>query len=476
MQEGAPKRRAFLFSTVKGLTGHQESGAGVAGLQAASLLVQAASAPPALHLRHLNPHVHGALTGHAVSIARGGPYGVPHTQPSNALMLGVSSFGAQGTNAHALLAGSGSGSAASAEIVGASQQQPPAWRRARCYVAPAVQQLLSSCVLRGKRGSRGGTMAFDSLLSAPRLAYLWQYNMQGRAQLASSAVLSMAVSLLPLLGAVAAGEDAATAAAVAAVTEAAVVAPVALPLAAAARVAPAIARLKLIRASGAVELALADQKVLAAKLSSVAAASASPLAAAAAGGRGAVRAVRALVTHQIANHAAVGSSSSAVAQVAHLPAAEASGYALHPVLLDACLGQAAGLAATATTPLTWLRSAEALLVGASGPTGGVIAAAYQPADSWHTGGASLSGGAGSAVVLLGVVLGDQGMPPASPGPASMPLPAAAGAEVAEEAQVQGVPADHPLLQMPEEERLLHLQAQVGWEGCRMGAARQLLRK
>ena len=62
LQEGS--RRPFLFATVKGYTGHQESGAGVAGLMEASLLVQHAAAPPALHLRHLNPHLHGALAAH----------------------------------------------------------------------------------------------------------------------------------------------------------------------------------------------------------------------------------------------------------------------------------------------------------------------------------------------------------------------------------------------------------------------------
>lgn len=64
VQEGARQRRPFLLATVKGATGHQESGAGVAGLMAASVLVQAGAVPPALHLRHLNLHVHGALAGH----------------------------------------------------------------------------------------------------------------------------------------------------------------------------------------------------------------------------------------------------------------------------------------------------------------------------------------------------------------------------------------------------------------------------
>ena len=68
MQEGAYSQKScspFLLATVKGYTGHQESGAGVAGLMEASVLVQHAVTAPALHLRHLNPHVHGALAGHA---------------------------------------------------------------------------------------------------------------------------------------------------------------------------------------------------------------------------------------------------------------------------------------------------------------------------------------------------------------------------------------------------------------------------
>ena len=56
---------AFLLATVKGYTGHQESGAGAAGLMEAALVAQHAAAAPALHLRHLNPHVDSALSSHA---------------------------------------------------------------------------------------------------------------------------------------------------------------------------------------------------------------------------------------------------------------------------------------------------------------------------------------------------------------------------------------------------------------------------
>ena len=385
---------------------------------------------------------------------------MPNAQPANPLLVGVSSFGAQGTNAHALLAGSG---AAAVISVGSSSQLAPAWRRSRCYVAPAVQQLLTSCLLRKR--SRGGSMAFDSNLSAPRMAYLWQYSMQGRVHLASSALLSMAASLLPLLGAVTDGEDQGAAAVVAAVTEAALVAPALLPQAAAAKVAPAVARIKLSRASGAVEVALSDQQLMAAKIGAAAVATPTVSAeglAPAAHSRGS--ALRSLVVATAA-HTAPG----AVAQTAVLSAAEVSGYALHPLLLDACLGQAAAAVAAAAVPLTWLRSVAALLVGASSPAGGSIAASYQPAGSWHAGVAALAA-ANSAIpaaALLGVVLGEQDMPPASPGPSGAQLSARAGegAEEEEEAAGSGVPADHPLLQMGEEERLMHLQAQVRLPGC-----------
>lgn len=142
MQE-APKQRGgdiirpFLLATAKGYTGHQEAGAGVAGLMEAALLVQHAAVQPAVSLRILNPHVHSALQGHAVSIARGGPYGVPSAHTDKQLLLGVSSFGAQGTNAHALVSGSRAAAAIpinTAGVVGESK-----WRTTICWVAPQVQ-------------------------------------------------------------------------------------------------------------------------------------------------------------------------------------------------------------------------------------------------------------------------------------------------------------------------------------------------
>jgi hypothetical protein len=382
-----------------------------------------------------------------VSIARGGTFGLP-SQAASAALMGVSSFGAQGTNAHALVAGSGAPALATAWSSG----QPFAWRRSRCYVAPALQQLLSSCLPR----KRSRTVTFDSQLSAARLAYLWQYSVHGRPFLASSALLSMAASLLPLLGLMTEGEDTSQAAVAAAVAGAALVAPVVLPHAGAARLTAAVARLRLAGSTGGVEVAMHEQQLLTARLAPCLV-PAGPQGGAGHGSSSpALRQAMMLVT----NSPAV-PDGGFLAETIVLSAADMSGYAVHPALLDACMGQAAAAADPFAAALPWARSVAALAVGVACPHGGALSAAYQPADGWQAGSASTDD-----CTLLGVVLGEQDMPPASPGPRSLPPSARMGAAAAaagnaeEEEGGAGIAADHPLLQMPEEERLLHLQAQV----------------
>ena len=118
---------------MKGYTGHQEAGAGVAGLTEALNLVSHSSIPPALHLRSLNPHVVAVLHGGAVGIARGGPAPVGQLSAAGLLVTGVSSFGAQGTNAHALIRG------ASKDVVSRTEGTKSMLRASRCWVTPAIQ-------------------------------------------------------------------------------------------------------------------------------------------------------------------------------------------------------------------------------------------------------------------------------------------------------------------------------------------------
>lgn len=130
--QGGERQQPLSLATVKGYTGHQEAGAGVAGLMEALNLVSLLCIPPALHLRNLNPHVAATLQGRAVGIARGGPAPVGQASASGLLVTGVSSFGAQGTNAHALVRGTNS-------VVATRERHTAELQTSRHWVAPASQ-------------------------------------------------------------------------------------------------------------------------------------------------------------------------------------------------------------------------------------------------------------------------------------------------------------------------------------------------
>ena len=130
--QGEERQQPLSLATVKGYTGHQEAGAGVAGLMEALNLVSLSSIPPALHLRNLNPHVAATLQGRAVGIARGGPAPLGQVSASGLLVTGVSSFGAQGTNAHALVRGANS-------VVAVREGYRADLQTSRCWVAPPAQ-------------------------------------------------------------------------------------------------------------------------------------------------------------------------------------------------------------------------------------------------------------------------------------------------------------------------------------------------
>lgn len=121
------RQAPLLLHTCKGHSGHQEAASGLASLQEALSLMHHQQAAPALHLGTLNPHMQGALgrVDGRVVIARQGP------QPlTNQGGVGVSSFGAQGTNAHVMLI-----------TVPAVHQTSTAmhWQTRRCWVLPPTQ-------------------------------------------------------------------------------------------------------------------------------------------------------------------------------------------------------------------------------------------------------------------------------------------------------------------------------------------------
>ncbi len=134
----APASAPLALATIKGFTGHQEAASGVANLLAAAITAGSQSMPPAVHLRTLNPLVAGALAGQPTRIASGGPAGLPAPTAGStgSMQMGVNAFGAQGTNAHAVIAAG----AASGTIISTSKAVVDrALRKKRCWVAPPMQ-------------------------------------------------------------------------------------------------------------------------------------------------------------------------------------------------------------------------------------------------------------------------------------------------------------------------------------------------
>lgn len=189
-------RPAFVFSTIKGYAGHSEAAAGAVGvLEAVSVMVQQALAP-ALHVRELNPYIAAPLQGRNAVLNRStGLAPVPIWQqqalssPGAAgaqVAMAVSSFGAQGTNAHAILGHNHQWALNHSSIASAAgargqlmPQQQLAWQEQRFWVAPVYQRLISRALVtradRGKRAS-GLKVAFEARLDAAGLAgSLWSY-------------------------------------------------------------------------------------------------------------------------------------------------------------------------------------------------------------------------------------------------------------------------------------------------------------
>src|SRR5262249_26592872 len=93
---GAERTQPLLVGSVKSNIGHLEAAAGIAGLIKAALVLQHQHIPPSLHCERPNPHMDWENIPVEV---------VTHLRSWDAThrVVGVSSFGASGTNAHVVL-------------------------------------------------------------------------------------------------------------------------------------------------------------------------------------------------------------------------------------------------------------------------------------------------------------------------------------------------------------------------------------
>ncbi len=200
----SPPRGPFVVASVKGYGGHQEAGAGVTELQQTLDMLAQRYIAPARNLRAINPLLQDPLSafggtsagagahapaGAGVAVARGVPAGLPMLPPPSrasggawqspaepdAAVFGVSSFGAQGTNAHALVA-----SAPAPAHIQADQELPAVasqqllLRPQRHWIAPSPQLLLSSArITRSRRHGSQLSVRLYGRLDHPALGFLW---------------------------------------------------------------------------------------------------------------------------------------------------------------------------------------------------------------------------------------------------------------------------------------------------------------
>ncbi|NRB36648.1 MAG: polyketide synthase dehydratase domain-containing protein, partial [Rhodobacteraceae bacterium] len=182
------------MSGIKSNMGHSEAAAGMAGMvQLVGNLVHK-SASPISHLRHLNPHIVGMLSG---SKSKSAALGVDLSRAPSSLASvetcvgGVSGFAFQGTNAHALLSHACvSGSEGDLDTV----SRPGLglmWQRERCWYAVDFD-LMVSCASVGVVPK--STFTFTCKLYHPGLAYLWDHVISGQALLPGSAFMELGYS------------------------------------------------------------------------------------------------------------------------------------------------------------------------------------------------------------------------------------------------------------------------------------------
>ncbi len=95
----AGRQTPLLIGSVKTNIGHAEAAAGVAGVMKAVLMLRHGKIPPSLHFDAPSPHIDWART--SLEVVRTGR---TWPQTGRARVVGVSSFGMSGTNAHVILA------------------------------------------------------------------------------------------------------------------------------------------------------------------------------------------------------------------------------------------------------------------------------------------------------------------------------------------------------------------------------------
>jgi 3-oxoacyl-(acyl-carrier-protein) synthase len=503
---GSNSRPAFVFSTIKGYAGHSESAAGAVGvLEAVAVMLQKALAP-ALHVRHLNPYIAGPLHSRNAVINRSsGLAPVPLWQDRAVqgagaagaeVAMGVSSFGAQGTNAHAILGHSHSWALqrGTSGASGSSAQQQNVWQAQQFWVAPVCQRLISRALItRPERSNRaagaGRKVAFEARLEAPGLAGLWSYlstpaapGQRAQPFLSNSLLLATAASAGSLL----AGGSSAAIGQVLVLQDAVLAPPQQLP---AYPGQPGVQMPVLLVAcnvgTGSLAINVGGQRQLQCTMAVTAAAAESDAAKQPTVERSMTNRLQALLGMAFTAAAAAAAVSSApgtlvgaqhcqqqMQAVSTLNQSNSDGFTLHPARLEGSLQSCMVTPGQATA--LWLSTVQAVAVplassrdfdAASSSQESWVAASFAHAsngNSCQVHSLTVSSGAGvTSISVTGAMLAADATTATEAAAATAEADAGVTSEAAAAAALSAVTAAaNPLTQLDEAERALYLQAQI----------------
>lgn len=385
---------------------------------------------PALHVRHVNPHAAAAIRDNKVSIARSGPISVPGD--ARDMLIGVSSFGAQGTNAHALIQG-----CVHARVIEAQTGDQLPLKLERMWVTPKIGSTLDMVWTRRRTRNHTGSVTFETRINLPKNANFVSNQIYGRPHLLATSLAATLISSVEMLmtdsqSGLSAGVFGST-----------FPAPVVLSRPGKRLQITEILISTLIKPStGFSEITYQHQKVMAGKLSFVGQdMGMNPV------GREPKFSIFRQDDYYSTFTSCVGSIEASAEALTGAPSLEAivtlAGDQLGPL----------------QSPPTWIRTLEALSFRSFNliPMSKHVAVKSVEEDGWAIGSGSLGSG---DVQLTNLIIGEHDLPPTSPGPLSAQTPKADVVGELEEEDSNALPADHPLLLMTEEERLMHLQTQV----------------
>ena len=176
---GARSLSPTALVSTKAVYGHTEGAAGVAGALMAAAVAGDAITPPVAGLSHVNPHAGAALAAWRAAAAPRGLGPTPGSAGPSAL-VGSSSFGMSGVNAHALVA-------AGAHARARAPRLP--WRRAAAWHGPHLHRLVHPAP-----GESPGVALFTASLDEPALAYVRAHAVSGAPLVPATASLEAAAA------------------------------------------------------------------------------------------------------------------------------------------------------------------------------------------------------------------------------------------------------------------------------------------